>query len=70
MSDLRVLTDAELDIVGGGAIAPIYRPAPSQGCCSPCCGPSGEKLVKVLVADILRLLDPCCGSSRPVAKAD
>jgi hypothetical protein len=31
MNDLRELTDAELDIVGGGA-KPIMRPEPTQNC--------------------------------------
>jgi hypothetical protein len=51
MSDLRGLTDAELDIVGGGAMAP--RPAPIR---SP--EPILVKLVEELVVDIFRILEP------------
>jgi hypothetical protein len=51
MSDLRVLTDAELDIVGGGLTAP--RPAPIR---SP--EPIIVKLVEEIVVDILRILEP------------
>jgi hypothetical protein len=46
---MRELTDAELDIVGGGTLAP---PRPTQGC-------GGEiKLVEELIVDILELLEP------------
>jgi hypothetical protein len=45
MSDLRELTDAELDIVGAGMKAPSPQPI-------------GIKLVEELVVDILRLLEP------------
>jgi hypothetical protein len=53
MSDLRELTDAELDIVGGGsALMRAPSPQPSRGC-------GGEiKLVEELIVDILRLLEP------------
>jgi hypothetical protein len=55
MSDLRELTDAELDIVGGGLTKPT-RPEPSQGC-------GGEiKLVEEIIVDILKLLG---GNNRP-----
>jgi len=46
MSDLRELTNAELDIVGGGT---LKAPSPQ---------PIGIKLVEELVVDILRLLEP------------
>jgi hypothetical protein len=46
MSDLRELTDVELDIVGGGT---LRAPSPQ---------PIGIKLVEELVVDILRLLEP------------
>lgn len=59
MSDLRELTNAELDIVCGGSLSmsrgcgttasfATTRPTPC-GC--------GENLVKELVVDILRILD-------------
>ena len=48
MSDLRELTDAELDIVGGGAKAPSPQPS--------CVGEI--KLVEEIIVDILRLLEP------------
>ena len=53
MSDLRELTDAELDIVGGGsALMRAPSPQPSRGC-------GGEiKLVEELIVDILRLWNP------------
>jgi hypothetical protein len=48
MSDLRVLTDAELDLVGGGFMT--ARPAPIR---------SPEPVViRELVVDILRILEP------------
>lgn len=47
MNDLRELTDAELDIVGGG----ILTRAPSPQ-------PIGIKLVEERIVDILRLLEP------------
>jgi hypothetical protein len=59
MNDLRELTDAELDIVGGGET----RPKPSS-CCSPCCGPSEAKLDEriIIIADILKdLFGNNCG---------
>jgi hypothetical protein len=50
MSDLRVLTDAELDFVGGGA---MRKTGPS------CCGPSDAKLDEriIIIAEILKILD-------------
>ena len=51
MSDLRVLTDAELDLVGGGFMT--ARPAPIR---SP--EPIVIRLVEELVVDILRILEP------------
>ena len=51
MSDLRVLTDAELDLVGGGFMT--ARPAPIR---SP--EPVVIRLVEELVVDILRILEP------------
>jgi hypothetical protein len=53
MSDLRVLSDAELDVVGGG-ITSVYR----SSCCGPCCGPSEAKLDEriIIIADILKNL--------------
>ena len=52
MSDLRVLTDAELDLVGGGFMtarpAPIRSPEPVVVI----------RLVEELVVDILRILEP------------
>jgi hypothetical protein len=51
MSELRELTNAELDIVGGGLMAP--RPAPIR---SP--EPIIVRLVEELVVDILRILEP------------
>jgi hypothetical protein len=52
MTELRVLTDAELDIVSGGAKA-IMRPEPTQGC-----GGGEIKLVAEIIVDILKLLEP------------
>jgi hypothetical protein len=52
MSDLRVLTDAELDLVGGGGLT-IVRPTPIR---SP--EPAIVKLVEEIVVDILRILEP------------
>jgi len=46
MDDLRVLTDAELDIVGGGQFAGAEPK------------PTGVNLVVELIVDILRLLEP------------
>jgi hypothetical protein len=46
MSDLREPTDAELDIVGGGA---MRAPGPQ---------PIVIKLVEELIVDILRILEP------------
>ena len=51
MSDLRVLTDAELAIVSGGS--KIERPQPVG---SP--GSGGVKLVEEIIVDILRLFEP------------
>jgi hypothetical protein len=51
MTELRVLTDAELDIVSGGAKA--MRPEPTQGC-----GGGEIKLVAEIIVDILKLLEP------------
>ena len=54
MSDLRVLTDAELDIVSGGS--KVERPQPVG---SPGSGGSGAvKLVEEIIVDILRLFEP------------
>ena len=50
MSDLRVLTDAELDMVSGGALSIVARPAPSEA--------PIVKLVEELIVDILRILKP------------
>jgi hypothetical protein len=52
MSDLRVLTDAELEIVSGGS--KIERPQPvGSGRCG------GEiKVVEEVLVDILKLLEP------------
>jgi hypothetical protein len=58
MSDLRVLTDAELDIVGGG-IMTIARPKPTQGC-----GGGEIRLVEEIIVDILKLLEPNTGLKR------
>jgi hypothetical protein len=49
MSGLRVLTDTELDIVGGGGLTIVGRPAPQ---------PTGIKLVEEIIVDILRILEP------------
>ena len=46
-----MITDAELDLVSGGLMAP--RPAPIR---SP--EPIIVKLVEVIVVDILRILEP------------
>jgi hypothetical protein len=51
MSDLRVLTDAELDMVSGGGLSIIARPEPVRGC-----GP--VKVVEELVVELLRALEP------------
>ena len=47
MTELRELTDAELDLVSGGAMAPIRSPEPII-----------VKLVEEIVVDILRILEP------------
>ena len=48
MSELRELTDAELDIVGGGAKPPPMR---NQG--------GGEiQLIEEVIVDILKLFEP------------
>jgi hypothetical protein len=47
MTALRELTDAELDLVSGGAMAPIRSPEPII-----------VKLVEELVVDILKILEP------------
>jgi hypothetical protein len=54
---MRELTNAELDIVSGGTVAPIYRPAPSQSC-----GGGEVKLVEEIVADILKILEGNCAT--------
>jgi hypothetical protein len=51
MSDLRVLTDAELDLVSGGLAAPRPQPVRSPE-------PVIVKLVEEIVVDILRILEP------------
>jgi hypothetical protein len=51
MTELRELSDAELDLVSGGLTAP--RPAPIR---SP--EPVVIRLVEELVVDILRILEP------------
>jgi hypothetical protein len=50
MSDLRVLTDAELDFVSGGQVVIIARPAPR---------PEAPivKLVEEIIVDILKVLE-------------
>jgi hypothetical protein len=48
MSDLRELTDAELDIVGGG----LKNPRPQ---------PIGIKLIEEIIIDILKFLEPNSG---------
>jgi hypothetical protein len=50
MSSLRVLTNAELDIVSGGATA-IYRPEPARPV-----GLGGNPVV-TLIEDIIRLVE-------------
>jgi hypothetical protein len=52
MSDLRVLTDAELDLVSGGALSIVARPAPRQ--------PEAPivRRVEEIIVDILRILEP------------
>jgi hypothetical protein len=53
MSDLRELTNAELDIVGGGRlITPRPQPEPGQG------SGGGLKLVEEIIVDILEILEP------------
>lgn len=54
MAELRELTDAELDIVGGGS--GYARPKPSQGC-----GGGEIRLVEEIIVDILKLLEPNTG---------
>jgi len=49
MSDLRVLTDAELDLVSGG-LTSIARPRNPE--------PIVIKLVEEILVDILRILEP------------
>jgi hypothetical protein len=49
MSELRELTDAELDIVGG-RLTKIGRPEPVGG--------GAIKLVEEIIFDILRILEP------------
>jgi hypothetical protein len=65
MSNLRALTDAELDIVCGGSLSMSHGcgTATSFVTTRPTSGGCGENLVKELVADILRILDGnnCCG---------
>ena len=52
MSDLRVLTDAELEIVSGGSKIERPQPVGSGGC-------GGEiKVVEEVLVDILKLLEP------------
>jgi hypothetical protein len=50
MSDLPVLTDAELEMVGGGTGSMVARPRQPEA--------PIVKLVEELVVDILRILEP------------
>jgi len=52
MNELRELTEAELDMVSGGALSIVARPAPRQ--------PEAPlvKLVEEIIVDILRILEP------------
>ena len=59
MSELRELTDAELDIVGGGAIQRKPEPGPGLG---------GGNLIVVVLEDILRIVEGCGGNNRTAAK--
>jgi hypothetical protein len=59
MSSLRVLTNAELDIVSGGAIA-VAKPEPVRSVgCSP---------IVRLVEDIIHVVESLEGGNRTVAK--
>jgi hypothetical protein len=69
MSNLRVLTEAELDIVSGGL---GYTTMRSVGCsgmatfgAQPSEGSNGLKLAETIIVDVLRVLEPC-GSNRKV----
>jgi hypothetical protein len=48
MSELRELTDAELDIVGGGITSITHKPTE----------PPIVKLVEEIIVDILKILEP------------
>ena len=55
MSELRELTDAELDIVGGGVTRPMRPPVPG----GPSLGGGGAiGLVEEVIVDILKILEP------------
>jgi hypothetical protein len=51
MTDLRVLTDVELDIVAGGKLA-VPRPEPTQ------CDGGELKLAEEILAVLFRVLEP------------
>jgi hypothetical protein len=57
MSSLRELTNAELDIVSGGALE-IARPKPI----------SPVNPIIVILEDILRIVEGCGGNNRTAAK--
>jgi hypothetical protein len=56
MSDPRVLTDAELDIVAGGLTRPPSPPT-RLGPGAPT-SPTGGNLLEEIIVDIVRLLEP------------
>jgi hypothetical protein len=64
MSRFRELTDAELDIVGGSAMKITGCSAGMETLRRPkSCG-CGDNLVKELIVDILKILEPCGSNQR------
>jgi hypothetical protein len=71
MSDLRELTNAELDIVCGGLTSVVAcRGMTTFGGEALRRNPCGENLVKEIIADILRILEPNnCGCRQKALSA-
>jgi hypothetical protein len=66
MSELRVLTDAELDIVCGGSLSMSHGcgTTASFATTRPMSGGCGENLVKEIIVDILKILEGNTGRQK------